>query len=97
VRPLGHRRLSTAIHPDTGLPTVFVHDGLPGGGGFAERGYEQALAWPERDPGAIAALRVPGRLPVLRPVAEMRQREPTRLDKAAQFACLAYFSATDDG
>ena len=37
--------LSTALHPDTGLPTVFVHDGHPGGAGFAERGYRKAPAW----------------------------------------------------
>ena len=30
--------MSTALHPDTGLPTVFVYDGYPGGAGFAERG-----------------------------------------------------------
>jgi DEAD/DEAH box helicase domain-containing protein len=37
--------LSTALHPDTGLPTVVVHDGHPGGAGFAERGYRSAAAW----------------------------------------------------
>ncbi len=37
--------LSTALHPDTGMPTVFVHDGHPGGAGFAERGYRAAAAW----------------------------------------------------
>jgi DEAD/DEAH box helicase domain-containing protein len=37
--------LSTAFHPDTGLPTVFVHDGHPGGAGFAERGYAAAVEW----------------------------------------------------
>ena len=31
--------VSTALHPDTGAPTVFVYDGHPGGAGFAERGY----------------------------------------------------------
>lgn len=31
--------VSTALHPDTGLPTVVVHDAHPGGAGFAERGY----------------------------------------------------------
>ena len=31
--------VSTALHEDTGLPTVFVYDGHPGGAGFAERGY----------------------------------------------------------
>jgi len=37
--------VSTALHPDTGLPTVFVHDGLPGGAGFAERGHACAEQW----------------------------------------------------
>ena len=37
--------VSTALHPDTGLPTVFVHDGHPGGAGFAERGYRCAAVW----------------------------------------------------
>ncbi|UNX55248.1 DEAD/DEAH box helicase [Georgenia sp. TF02-10] len=37
--------LSTARHPQTGQPTVFVHDGYPGGAGFAERGYRAAAAW----------------------------------------------------
>ena len=32
--------LSTPLHPDTGLPQVFIHDGHPGGVGIAERGYE---------------------------------------------------------
>lgn len=37
--------LSTALHPDTGLATVFVYDGHPGGAGFAERGYRAAHTW----------------------------------------------------
>lgn len=37
--------LSTAMHPQTMAPTVFVHDGHPGGSGFAERGFETARQW----------------------------------------------------
>ena len=37
--------VSTARHPDTGRLTVFVHDALPGGAGFAERGFEAAQSW----------------------------------------------------
>ncbi|PRY16079.1 DEAD/DEAH box helicase [Kineococcus rhizosphaerae] len=37
--------LSTALHPDTGLPTVFVHDAVPGGAGFADRGHERVADW----------------------------------------------------
>ena len=32
--------VSTPMHPDTGVPTVFIYDGYPGGIGIAERGYE---------------------------------------------------------
>jgi DEAD/DEAH box helicase domain-containing protein len=36
--------VSTALHEDTGLPTVFVYDGYPGGAGFAERGFVAGAA-----------------------------------------------------
>src|SRR5229473_4382473 len=32
-------------HQDTGLPTVFIYDGHPGGVGIAERGFEQFEGW----------------------------------------------------
>ena len=47
--------LSTAIGPDTGLPTVFVYDGYPGGAGFAERGFRAAYTWLSATADAIAA------------------------------------------
>jgi DEAD/DEAH box helicase domain-containing protein len=37
--------VSTALHPDTGLPTIMVYDGHPGGAGFAERAYESFATW----------------------------------------------------
>jgi DEAD/DEAH box helicase domain-containing protein len=37
--------LSTAIHPDTGVATIFVYDGHPGGAGFAERGFAELRNW----------------------------------------------------
>jgi DEAD/DEAH box helicase domain-containing protein len=37
--------LSTNIHPETGLPTVFIYDGHPGGVGITERGFEQFEGW----------------------------------------------------
>lgn len=37
--------VSTALHADTGQLTVFVHDGHPGGAGFAERGFHTARRW----------------------------------------------------
>ncbi len=47
--------VSTARHPDTGVLTVFVYDGHPGGAGFAERGYRAAHAWLTATRDAIAA------------------------------------------
>jgi DEAD/DEAH box helicase domain-containing protein len=32
--------LSTNLHPQTGVPTIFIYDGHPGGIGIARRGYE---------------------------------------------------------
>lgn len=37
--------LSTDRHPGTGMPTIFVYDGVPGGVGIAQTGYDQAEAW----------------------------------------------------
>lgn len=32
--------VSTALHPDTGKPQIFIYDGHPGGIGIAEKGFE---------------------------------------------------------
>ncbi|HAT1212557.1 DEAD/DEAH box helicase [Corynebacterium striatum] len=37
--------VSTAQHADTGLPTVFVYDGHPGGAGFADEGFRRFPEW----------------------------------------------------
>jgi DEAD/DEAH box helicase domain-containing protein len=34
--------VSTALHPDTGLPTVFIHDAHPGGAGLSELAFDRA-------------------------------------------------------
>ena len=47
--------VSTARHADTGVATVFVHDGQPGGAGFAERGFEAFSTWQTATREAIAA------------------------------------------
>ena len=47
--------VSTALHPDTGRLTVFVHDGHPGGAGFAERGFHAATRWLRATREAIAS------------------------------------------
>lgn len=48
--------VSTALHhPDTGLPTVVVYDGHPGGAGFTERAYAAARIWLSATRAAIDA------------------------------------------
>ncbi len=47
--------VSTELHLDTGLLTVFVYDGHEGGAGFAERGYARALDWLTATREAIAS------------------------------------------
>ncbi|MBB2908971.1 DEAD/DEAH box helicase domain-containing protein [Streptosporangium becharense] len=47
--------VSTELHPDTELLTVFVYDGHEGGAGFAERGYARALDWLTATREAIAS------------------------------------------
>jgi DEAD/DEAH box helicase domain-containing protein len=37
--------VSTALHPDTAEPTIFVYDGHPGGAGFSERGHAALAEW----------------------------------------------------
>jgi DEAD/DEAH box helicase domain-containing protein len=46
--------VSTAHHPDTGLPSVFVYDGQAGGAGFAERGHARAREWLSATRSAVA-------------------------------------------
>ena len=47
--------VSTAVHADTGQPTIFVYDGHPGGAGFAERAFDMARVWLRATRDAIAA------------------------------------------
>jgi DEAD/DEAH box helicase domain-containing protein len=49
--------LSTALHPDTGRPTVFVYDGYPGGAGLAERSYRRLSEHLRRTRETIATCR----------------------------------------
>ena len=55
--------VSTALHPDTGEPTVFVHDGHPGGAGFADRGHAALGPWLTATRDAIAACECPAGCP----------------------------------
>ena len=47
--------VSTPMHPDTGEITIFIYDGLPGGAGIAEFGFDNALAWMKATCEAVSA------------------------------------------
>ncbi|MGH3722282.1 MAG: DEAD/DEAH box helicase [Pseudonocardiaceae bacterium] len=55
--------VSTARHPDTGEPTVFVHDGHPGGAGFADRAHAALRPWLTATRDSIAACECPAGCP----------------------------------
>jgi DEAD/DEAH box helicase domain-containing protein len=51
--------VSTARHEDTGEATVFVHDGHPGGAGFADRGFAAVFPWLRATREAIVSCECP--------------------------------------
>ncbi|WP_132876131.1 DEAD/DEAH box helicase [Tamaricihabitans halophyticus] len=55
--------VSTALHADTGEATVFVHDGHPGGAGFADRGFAALVPWLAATREAIASCECPAGCP----------------------------------
>jgi DEAD/DEAH box helicase domain-containing protein len=55
--------VSTALHPDTGCATVFVHDAYPGGAGFAERAFALGESWLRATRDAIAGCACPAGCP----------------------------------
>ena len=55
--------VSTALHPDTGAPTVFVYDGHAGGAGFARRGHDALPRWLRATREAIAGCECPAGCP----------------------------------
>ena len=68
--------LSTNLHPQTLRPTVFVYDGHAGGVGIAQRGHDRFAGARRERRARRRRLPLPGRLPVVRAVAEVR--EPQR-------------------
>ena len=51
--------VSTPLHPDTGLTTIFVYDAYPGGAGVTERGFRSARRWLDATARAGPGLRLP--------------------------------------
>ena len=81
--------VSTPMHPDTGLTTIFVYDGYPGGAGISERGYRHVERWLRGDPRDDPTVPVLGRLPVLRPVARSAGTGTSRSTSRRPRRCLA--------
>ena len=67
--------LSTAFHQQTGRPTVFIYDGHPGGVGITRAGLPAVRAPGGQRHRAGLRVPVPGRLPLMRAVAQVRQPE----------------------
>ena len=65
--------LSTNVHEQRGVPTVFVYEGHAGGVGIAERGLRPLRRVGRRHGAAARAVPLPRRLPVVRPEPEVRQ------------------------
>jgi DEAD/DEAH box helicase domain-containing protein len=84
--------VSTALHEDTGEATVFVHDGHPGGAGFADRGFAALFPWLAATREAIVSCECPAGCPscVQSPKCG-NGNEP--LDKAGAVAVLDVMSA----
>lgn len=80
--------VSTGQHPDTGRPTVFVHDAYRGGAGFAERGYAAAGTWLRATLATVAGCRCEAGCPsCVQSPSCGRGNEP--LDKAGAVRLLA--------
>lgn len=88
--------VSMVLHPDTGVPTVFVYDGRPGGAGFAERGFAQARRWVEATAGAIAACECEEGCPSCVQSPKCGNRN-SPLDKAGALTVLRFLAERFDG
>ena len=79
--------LSTAYHHQTGVPTIFIYDGHPGGVGHHARRLRALRGAGGRRAAADLGVPVRERLPLVRAVAEVRQPEraaqQARRDRAA--------------
>ena len=65
--------LSTNIHFQTGLPTIFIYDGHPGGVGIARRGYDEFERLVADAARLVGECPCDARLPLLRPEPQVRQ------------------------
>ena len=84
--------VSTALHPDTGEPTIMVFDGYPGGAGFAERAFGAFEAWVRATRDAVLGCPCAHGLPGLRAVAQVRQRQRTARQGRGRSPCSSWRS-----
>ena len=69
--------ITTPLHPDTGQPQVFIHDGHPGGVGVSEHGYEVIEdLWRARDARSHRPVSVRVGLSVVHTLPQVRQQQP---------------------
>ena len=77
--------VSTVLQAETGLPTIVIHDAYPGGAGLAELAWASAAKLLDATRDLIAVVPVRRRVPVVRAVAEVRQRQrPARQGRCAR-------------
>ena len=84
--------LSTAVHHQTGRPTIFIYDGHPGGVGITRLGFRQLRGAGGGRPAPDLGVPVRRRLPVVRAVAQVRQPQ-----RAAQQERRARAARADGG
>ena len=76
--------LSTNVHYQTAMPTIFVYDGYPGGVGITRRGFEEFGVLVARRRAADRRVPVRGRLPVVRAVARSAATSTSRCTRPAR-------------
>ena len=69
--------VSTALQADTGMPTIVIYDGYPGGVGIAELGFAAARRHLEATLDVVSSCSCTSGLSIVCPVAEVRERQRT--------------------
>ncbi len=72
--------LSTNFHPQTGVPTIFIYDGHPGGIGIARTAFAALRGAVPRCARADRRVPLRRRLPLVRAVAQVRQPQRATLE-----------------
>ena len=82
--------VSTALHPDTGEPQVFIYDGHPGGVGIAEHAYAVIEELLDATLGAVAECSCADGCPLVHTVTQVRQQQlPAGQGRGERISCAA--------